>query len=334
MIVANQPAKLVWLTLISLLASVLPNAPATTRCYGDDFVIVVGAGGTPEYAAEFEQWAASWQTLAEQQGGEVIQIGPAAKSTSQASDRDELIRVLATLAAAPASAEPLWLVLIGHGTFQNNVANLNLRGPDISAAQLVLLLSNSDRPLVVINNAAASGPFIAALSGENRTIITATRAGDELNFAHFGRFLADAISNPVADLDHDDRISILEAFLLAASLTERFYEQDDRLLTEHALIDDNGDKLGTPPSFFRGTRLVQEAAADQQPDGRRAARIILTSLDELPTLTAEQQVKVGELEIEIEKLRDQKKELPADEYYRQLEVLLLELAKLEQRPAS
>jgi len=293
MIVANRPAKFVWLTLIGLLAPVLPNSPATNRCDGNDFVIVVGAGGTPEYAAEFEKWAASWQTLGEQQGGKVIQIGPAAKSSSKVNDRDELLRVLGTLAAAPASAEPLWLVLIGHGTFQNNVANFNLRGPDISAAQLALLLSNSERPLVIINNAAASGPFIGALSAENRTIITATRAGDELNFTHFGRFLAGAISNPAADLDHDDRISILEAFLLAASQTERFYEQDDRLLTEHALIDDNGDKLGTSPNFFRGTRLVQEAATDQQPDGRRAARIILSSMAELPVLTAEQQVKVG-----------------------------------------
>jgi hypothetical protein len=31
-----------------------------------------------------------------------------------------------------------------------------------------------------------------------------------------------------------------------------FYEADGRLATEHALLDDNGDSLGTPADFFRG----------------------------------------------------------------------------------
>jgi len=35
------------------------------------------------------------------------------------------------------SPDELWLVLIGHGTFDGKEAKVNLRGPDLSAADLV-----------------------------------------------------------------------------------------------------------------------------------------------------------------------------------------------------
>ena len=34
------------------------------------------------------------------------------------------------------SAEELWIVFIGHGTFDGRSAKFNLRGPDISADEL------------------------------------------------------------------------------------------------------------------------------------------------------------------------------------------------------
>ena len=34
------------------------------------------------------------------------------------------------------SSEPLWLVLIGHGTFDGRLAKFNLRGPDVTAGEL------------------------------------------------------------------------------------------------------------------------------------------------------------------------------------------------------
>ena len=42
---------------------------------------------------------------------------------------------------------------------------------------------------------------------------TATRTGSEVQFAHFGEYLAGAIADPAADLDKDGQTSLLEAFI-------------------------------------------------------------------------------------------------------------------------
>src|ERR1019366_7106008 len=126
----------------------------------------------------------------------------------------------------------------GHST------KFNLRGPDISATDLAAALKPCLRPLAVIDCASASGPFINALSGPNRVIITATRSGSEVNATRFGGYLAKAIADPAADLDKDGQTSLLEAFLLASRETQQFYREAGRLATEHALLDDNGDGLG------------------------------------------------------------------------------------------
>jgi hypothetical protein len=173
---------------------------------------------------------------------------------------------------------------------------------------------------------------LQGLSGPDRLVVTATRSGDEQNFARFGGYLATALSDPQADLDHDGRISLLEAYLLGAARTEEFYAQEDRLLTEHALLDDNGDGKGTPSDFFRGTRVAAEAAEGAKADGRWAARLFMTELEPQPELSAAQLARVRELEEQLDALRRRKQELAADEYYRKLEPLLVELAEIERQP--
>ena len=48
----------------------------------------------------------------------------------QAFDRDRLQQILED--AAETTDHELWLVLIGHGTFDGRTARFNLRGPDVS----------------------------------------------------------------------------------------------------------------------------------------------------------------------------------------------------------
>jgi hypothetical protein len=146
----------------------------------------------------------------------------------------------------------LWLVFIGHETFDGRTAKFNLRGPDISADDLTAILKPCKRPLTVIQCASASGPFLNALSVPGRVIITATRSGNEVNATRFGGYLARAIADPAADLDKDGQASLLEAYLLASRQVEQFYKEAGRLATEHALLDDNGDGLGTRIKSFPG----------------------------------------------------------------------------------
>ena len=159
-------------------------------------------------------------------------------------------------------------------------------------------------------------------------IVTATKSGYELNYARFGDSLSSAIGDPQADLDKDGQTSLLEAFLAASAGAEDFYKQEGRLATEHALIDDNGDALGTPADWFQGFRAVRTAKAGAIPDGSRAHQFVLVPGKEDERLSADEKARRDKLELEIAGLRSQKAQLAEDEYYRRLEPLLLELARL------
>jgi len=129
-------------------------------------------------------------------------------------------------------------------------------------------------------------------------------------------------------VDHDQEVSLLEAFLAASSQTDRFYREDARLATEHALLDDNGDRVGTGSDFYRGVRPAKEAESGKQIDGRAASRAILFSAPDAPKLTSEQLAERQRIEEQIDILRTRKSQLSEADYLDQLEVLCLELAKV------
>jgi hypothetical protein len=180
----------------------------------------------------------------------------------------------------------------------------------------------------VINCAAASSPFINKLSAPGRVTVTATRSGYEQNYARFGHFIAEAIADPAADLDKDEQTSLLEAFVMASRRVSEFYEAEGRLATEHALLDDNGDGLGTPADFFRGVRAVKKPAEGAVVDGLRAHQVHLVRSEREQKMPPETRARRDELELAVARLRDSKEKLGEDEYYRRLENLMIELAKL------
>jgi hypothetical protein len=222
----------------------------------------------------------------------------------------------------------MWLVLIGHGTFDGKTARFNLRGPDVSAAELAGWLKALARPLAIINCASCSGPFLNDLSGPDRVVITATQSGHEANFARFGEYLSAAIGDPKADLDKDEQVSLLEAYLLASSGVREFYSQEGRLATEHALLDDNGDRLGTPADWFKGVRAVKTAKNGARPDGLRAGQFHLVPGPREEQLPPEARQRRDQIEQELARLRERKAEFSEDDYFHQLEPLLLELSRL------
>lgn len=306
---------------------------ATNSLPADDMVLVVGAGGEEIYSEQFQQWAENWQKLATDSKIELHRVGPGADASTSAAedqslnDKQRLRNVITELATT--NTEPLWIVMIGHGTFQQGLANFNLDGPDISADEFEQILKPIERPLILLHTFSASGPWLPKLSGKSRMVVTATRGGDEQNFSRFGKFLSAAITDSASDLDHDKNISILEAFLKASSDTTQFYETEGRLQTEHPLIDDNGDALGTPPTFFRGVRVAQKAADDNTPDGQRALTMLVRRSELNQQLSDEQKLQILKLDAKISELRQLKSSLAEDEYFAQLEPLVLELARVE-----
>ncbi len=306
--------------LLSMILCLAATEPDDRPCV----IVVVGAPGTSEYGAEFRRWASLWRAAAEKASAEFLQIGVV--SGDGPPDRERLRTALAEKGTA--GLEPLWVVLIGHGTFDGREAKFNLRGPDVTDVEMAEWLKPVQSPLAIIIGASASGPFLTRLSGEGRVLVTATRSGDEQNFARFGGHIAEAIADPRADLDKDGQTSLLEAFLTASGRVGEFYRSRSRLATEHALIEDNGDRKGTPADWFRGVRATKRAKDDSEPDGLRSHQFHLVRNDRERRMPAATRKRRDELERSMADLRAKKAQIPEDDYYAKLETILVELARL------
>lgn len=296
-------------------------APAGTGAAERSTVLVVaGAPGEAEFAPDFTQQLEAWAKVSEQAGAKHIAIN------NSDTDRE---RVKAALEAeAKNGPGELWIVLIGHGTFDGKEAKLNLQGPDLSSSDLAEWLKPFQRPIAVIDTTSSSAPFLAKLAGRGRVIVSATRSGNEQNYARFGKFLAEALVDPKSDLDKDGQISLLESFLSASHRTTEFYKTEGRLATEHAIIDDNGDALGTPAEWFRGVIATKRAKEGAPLDGLRAHQLHLVRSAAEQQLTPDQRAQRDKLEQQIAALRDRKEKLGEAKYYPELEKLLLQLAQI------
>ena len=314
------------LATIALLSALGATARTTSarQPQRQTVIVVLGAGGTERYAEQFAQWADLWEEACSKGEARFIAIG--LDNVETQSDRAKLQEVLSY--ESKQSDTPLWLVLIGHGTFDGRTAKFNLRGSDFSADDLAEWLEPIRRPTAVINSASSSAPFLTKLSSPGRVVITATKSGFEQNYTRFGKYLAEAIVAPQSDLDKDGQTSLLEAFLTASHHTSEFYSAAGRLATEHALLDDNGDALGTRPDWFRGIRPVQRAADGADLDGYRAHQLHLLGSETEMKMPGDLRAERDRLELEVMKLRDAKETYPEQEYFSKLESLLSQIARI------
>jgi hypothetical protein len=312
-------ALFVLLGCLGTLQAAEPCAASTNAT--PSLIVVAGAAGEPEFGSNFVRQVELWTGVAARAKAATTTIG--LRPVAETNDASQL---KASLVAEPREGDqPLWLVFIGHGTFDGREAKFNLRGPDVSASELSEWLSPFRRPLVIINAASASAPFINKLSATNRVIITATRSGNERNFARFGQYFAEVLDDPQADLDKDGQTSVLEAFLGASARVAEFYKTEGRLATEHALLDDNGDALGTPGDWFRGVRAVKKPQGAAAVDGARAHQMHLVLSPEEQSLPPEIRAKRDSIELAIAHLREAKAKYSEAEYYEKLEKLLADL---------
>lgn len=305
----------------SITASALPAAePRPTAA---EVIVVVGAAGAAEYERQFAGWASHWQTAADKSRALCQVIG---QDQSPLADRDRLQKLLKE--TTQEDERELWLILIGHGTYDRRAAKFNLRGPDVSADDLKAWLAPIKRPLVLIDTSAASAPFLTQLAGPQRVIVTATKSGGEQNFARFGGFLADALVDPAADLDKDEQVSLFEAFLSGSRRTAEWYQDEGRLQTEHALLDDDGDGQGVRADVFDGLEPVAGPKSASPTDGPRAHQRHLVPNAREASLPPEVRRRRDALELQLLELRARKSALPEEEYYERLESILIELARV------
>ena len=288
--------------------------------------VVVGLAGDPEHGELFQRWAATLVDAAGRLGvakehivylADKPDVDPA--RTTGRSTRDDVVKAFGALAAA-GPEDPVFVVLIGHGTFDGKVAKFNLPGPDMTPADFEPLLKRlKSTHVVFVNTASASGPFVEALAAPGRTIVAATRTGAERFATLFGGYFADALAGTEADADKNRRVSVLEAFTYATREVTTAYEREGIMLTEHAILSDNGKREGT---------------AAPTPDGEQGRVASVLSLgpgestDPLPADPKLRGLYVERRDIErrIEALKLLKESMPPERYAAELEKLATALA--------
>lgn len=291
---------------------------------GLKILVVVGSGGTDDYTKEFTEIGELWKTAATKGEAAIEILGLGETKEGDPTDAERLKQQL----AAEKSPE-LWLVLVGHGTFDQREVKFNFRGPDVTDRELATWVDAYQGRLAVINTASASGSFVRNVSKPERIVITATKNEGEQSYARFGRYFAEAVGGiEGGDLDNDDQVSLLEAWLHASRRVADFYKSEGRLATEHALLDDNGDQLGSRSEWFEGTTPTQTASPEAKPDGDLAAQKVLVKNAFERRLSPEQREKRDGLERQVVELRRSRDKLDEADYYAKLEALLLELARL------
>ncbi len=306
-----------------LVAGALP-ARAQTH-----LVIVSGLGGEPRFTQEFAQLSESLATAAAKRfaipDSDIVWLGEDAATRAPhfagQSTKENVERVVTRLAARAGSGDQIVIVLVGHGSGEREDSKLSMPGVDLTARDFAQLLAKfPTQKVAFVDLSSASGDMLPLLAAPNRVIITATKSSFERNESHFGQFFVDALTKDVADTDKDGRVSLLEAFRYAAAETKRLYDDDSRLQTEHAQLDDMGAKagVGDPDGhsgqgvlarrFFLDGAFVTQAGAND------------------PRLAALYKDK-NTLEEQIDQLKTKKASMDSTAYDDALEQLLVRLAR-------
>lgn len=305
-------------SLVILCLAFSVSAPLTRAVSAQDthLLVVVGVGGDAEHVKKFGGFAATALDAANKLGvldanvtylGENVEQG-GGRMKARAT-RDNVTAAFADLAAKAKPMDTVFVLLIGHGSFDGRAAAFNLPGPDLTAADYATLLGRFPTQRVVfVNTASSSGAFVEALAGPARTIVTATKTGGERNETRFPGFFVEALAAEAADRDRNGRVSVLEAFEFASAKVKAAYEQDGHILTEHATIDD-GNKGQLATALFLAPERSRTAAAQSADPKLRAL------LEERDTL-----------ERQIAELRLRKDALDPERYEQELEKLLTDLA--------
>ncbi|MEO7083615.1 MAG: hypothetical protein ABI442_21505 [Gemmatimonadaceae bacterium] len=310
-------------TVLALTVSLAAPSFAQTH-----LIIVSGLGGEKKYTESFAAVSQALADAASKRFGipdsEILWFGEDSVSKKPhyagQSTKTNVERALTQLAARAGAGDQVVLVLIGHGSGEGEDTKISIPGPDLSAHDFSVLLGKFPTQRVAfVNLTSASGDMLPILAAPNRVIITATKSSFERNESRFAQFFVDALTKDVADTDKDGRVSLLEAFRYATVETKRVYENDTRLQTEHAQLEDMGAKTGTDaPDGKTGEGLLARRFFLDSPGGKAGVSDARLAALYKEKFTVEDQ---------IDQLRVKKTTMPADAYDDALEPLFVQLAR-------
>ena len=237
-------------SVVVLMSLVLFGGAARAAAQDSHLLVIAGVAGDEAHAKQFHKWATTLIDAAKTKDGV-----PDANITYLAdkpdldaarirgrSTSENVQKAIADLAAKAHPGDQVVIVLIGHGSFDGNLAAFSMPGPDMTVADWAAQLKKlSAQKVAFINTTSSSGAFLPAVAAPGRTVVTATKTGGERNEAMFGEFFVEAFGDTAADADRNGHVSVLEAFNYADNKVVTAYKQGGLLRTEHAAIDDGGN---------------------------------------------------------------------------------------------
>lgn len=285
-------------------------------------VIVSGASGGEKYAEQMATWRNELRTTLlnrYQFKPEFVKVLVDETATSGEKGSAENIRKLfAELKKSVGKDDLVFVIMLGHGTYDGDVAKFNLVGPDMTAKDWTDQLNGLHGRVTIVNTTEASFPFLETLASKGRVVITATDSAAQKYATVFPEYFVKALKEASTDLDKNGRTSIYEVFQSASAAVKQHYEQRGQLTTERALLDDNGDGKG------------REATAEG-PDGGLARLAYLdneiaaaSSNPELAGLIKRRQA----LEQQAEEHKELRGVMPEAEWQKTFEKLMLDLAQV------
>ncbi len=310
----------------------------TTSAAAGQHVILCGSGGEAEYSPKFREWGNRLKAVLINKLGvpadhvalltEPENDTPAPGTATSLENIQALFKGLVTKTTAE---DDIYVYLIGHGSHLKEESKFQIPGPDLTSTALDAMLAELPTGrAIVIDGTSSSAGFINTLTGPNRIICAATKSASEINATEFMRFFIEALEDGSADRDRDERISVLEACEQAAALTGSWYASETLIATEHAILDDNGDGLGTRLPI---DPTLNEAPPGSQPldasqiDGKLAGQVYLKNYS-FPENAPKELIDAYLAALEdVKSLRTRKAELSESEYYAQLEALLVKAAR-------
>lgn len=307
-------------SLLAVLIVVL--APLTAAAETRWAVIISGASGGEKYAEQMRDWREGLRSAMVDRYGfkaeHVRLLVDEAAATGDKGSAENVRKIFTDIKKAGSKEDFVLVVLLGHGTYDGDVAKFNLVGPDLTAKDWTDMLAGVQGRLAVVNTTEASFPFLESLTAKGRVVITATDSAAQKYATVFPEYFVKAMREASTDLDKNGRTSLFEVFTAASAAVKQHYEQKGQLATERAVLDDNGDGKG------------REASVDG-PDGS-VARISYLDAEsaaenaspELAALTKRRRT----LEMQAEEHKQLKGVMPDAEWNTTFEKLMLELAQV------
>jgi peptidase C13-like protein len=270
-----------WLVICSTAASALAQQTHV--------LVIVGVPGDEEHAQKFQKWASTFVDAAKNR--EHVAAANVTLLADRQATRAGVEKAFGDIAARAKPNDEVFVLLIGHGSFDGQTAAFNLPGPDLTAADYARLLEKfASQRVVFVNTASSSGAFLKPLAGPGRVIVTATRTGGERNDTDFPEYFVAAYTDDAADRDRNGHVSVAEAFEYAKTRVVQAFQQKGLLLTEHAALDDGGEGRLAATMFLGSPRA--DAALDVDTSDPKV-KALVDERDLLQTQIAMLQAKRG-----------------------------------------